>query len=179
MEDNNFLKRGKGKIKGSIKKDAFYNFYEKNCKEKKISRIAYNAFLKELLDNFSKAIVELGLELKIVKVGKIRIKSNKLNFFKKDGTRSKHLRVNWQATWDYWHTKYSNLTKQEITEVKNKKVLYHDNDHTNQEFYSHHWDNLTMSLKYKTFYNFKPSRQYSRLIAKVVKDPNRKVFYYG
>jgi hypothetical protein len=66
-----------------------------------------------------------------------------------------------------------------ITEIDNKTVIYHENEHSNQEFYEHHWDKLTANLKYKNFYKFKPSRQYSRLIAKVVKDPNRKTFYYG
>jgi hypothetical protein len=178
-EVNTYLKRGKSKITGSIKKDAFYNFYDKNAKEKKVPRVVYNKFIKELLERYSTAIVETGLELKINKIGKIRIRSNKLHFFNKEGKRNKNLRVNWQKTWEYWHSKYPELNRQEITEIKNKTVIYHENEHSQQEFYSHYWDNLTANLKYKSFYGFKPSRQYSRLIARVVKDPNRKVFYYG
>ena len=71
------------------------------------------------------------------------------------------------------------LSQEEIIKLENKKVIYHQNDHSNGEFYEHYWDKLTNTLKYKSFYVFKPSRQYSRLIAEVVKDPNRKVFYYG
>jgi len=178
-DKNSYLKRGKGKIAGSIKKDAFYKFYESNAKEKKVTRVVYNAFIKELLSRYSHAIVESGLELKINKIGKIRVRSHNLRFFNKDGKRNKNLRVDWHKTWAYWHSKYPELNRQEITEIKDKVVLYHDNDHTEQEFYAHHWDNLTANLKYKSFYGFKASRQYSRLIAKVVKDPNRKVFYYG
>ena len=178
-ETNTYLKRGKGKIAGSIKKDAFYKFYEQNAKEKRVPRVRYNAFIKELLTRYSHAIVELGLELKINKIGKIRVRSQKLRFFNKDGKRNKNLRVDWHKTWAYWHSKYPELNRQEITQIENKTVIYHENDHTDQEFYGHHWDNLTASLKYKSFYGFKASRQYSRLIAKVVKDPNRKVFYYG
>lgn len=176
---NTYLKRGAGKAKGTIKKDAFYAFYKNNAKQPLLDKKEYNAFLKELLVNFSEAIVELGLELKIPKVGKLRIKSNPLHFFKKDGQRAKSLRPDWERTWEYWHKKYEGLTRQEITEIKNKPIIFHENDHTQNEFYEHYWDKITTILKFKSFYNFKASRQYSRLIAKVVKDPNRKIFYYG
>lgn len=179
MEDNKFLKRGKGKIAGNIKKDQFYKEYKNNAKEKIIIRPIYNKFLKDLLDTFSKEIVQTGLELKILKVGKIRIRSNQMHFFKQNGERSKSLKVNWKATWEYWEIKYPKLTRDDIIKINNKTLIYHENDHSNQEFYEHFWDNFTTSLKYKSFYTFKASRQYSRLIAKIVKNPNRKTFYYG
>jgi|TARA_R110001592_G_scaffold59062_1_gene179123 hypothetical protein len=171
--------RGAGKTKGNIKKNDFYKHYKENAKEEIISKPLYNSFIKELLTTFSKAIVKLGLELKINKVGKFRVRSKQLHFFNKDGTRAKSLKVDWQATWSFWHEKHPNLSKEEIIDLKNKQVIYHQNDHTDGEFYEHYWDKLTNVLKYKSFYVFKPSRQYSRLIAEVVKDPNRKVFYYG
>ena len=179
VEDNNFLKRGKGKIAGDIKKDQFYKYYLENAKEKIVIRSTYNKFVKDLLQTFSQEIVEKGLELKINRVGKLRIRSREMHFFKKNGERSKSLRVNWSATWDYWGIKYPGLTRDEITQITNKTLIYHENDHTNQEYYEHFWDNFTTNLKYKSFYTFKASRQYSRLIAQVVKDPNRKTFYYG
>lgn len=82
MQKNSIYQRGKGKNTGSVKKDAFFAFYAANAKEKLVDRKVYNNFLKELLHNFSTAIVELGLELKINKVGKLRIKSSPLKFFK-------------------------------------------------------------------------------------------------
>ena len=179
MEDNNFLKRGKGKIAGDIKKDQFYKYYSENAKEKVVERSVYNKFLRDLLSIFSTEIVETGLELKINRVGKLRIRSKEMHFFKKNGERSKSLKVNWAATWKYWETKYPGLTKDQITQETNKTLIYHENDHSNQEYYEHFWDNFTANLKYKSFYTFKASRQYSRLIAQIVKDPNRKTFYYG
>jgi hypothetical protein len=176
---NTYLKRGKGKNTGNIKKNAFFVFYKANAKESVVDKKLYNSFLKELLETFSAAIIKEGLELKINKIGKLRIKSSPLKFLKKNGELSKSLKVNWQATWNNWQNKYPELTKEEITKITNKKVIYHENEHSNQEFYSYYWDKLTITLKYKTFYNFKASRQYLRLIAQVVKDPNRKIFYYG
>lgn len=179
LSNSTYLKRGQGKVKGNIKKDAFFSYYVENAKEKTVEKKTYNKFIKELLEVFSTAIVEKGLELKINKVGKLRIKSNTLYFFKKNGERNKSLKVNWEATWTHWHNKYPELTRDQIVAIPDKKLVYHENEHSSQEFYRHHWDKLTINLRYKSFYNFKASRQYLRLIAKVVKDPNRKIFYYG
>ena len=77
--------RGKGKTKGNVKRNEFYKHYKENAKEEIISKSLYSAFIKELLATFSKAIVETGLELQINKVGKLRIRSKKLNFFDKNG----------------------------------------------------------------------------------------------
>lgn len=172
------LQRGKGKNLGNIKKKDFYKYYKENARLPKLENIKYNNFLKDLLETFSKAIVEEALELKINQIGKIRIKTKVLNLIKSNGELSK-LKVNWKATWDYWFSKYEGLTKEEIVKQKNKKLLYHDNEHSNQEYYVHYWNNFTSNLKYKSFYDFKPSRQYSRLLAQIIKDPNRKIFYYG
>ena len=65
--------RGEGKIKGEVKKNDFYKHYKDNAKEEIISKPLYNSFIKELLTTFSKAVVELGLELKINKIGKFRV----------------------------------------------------------------------------------------------------------
>lgn len=178
-KNNTYLQRGKGKNTGSVKKDAFFAFYKEHAKEPIVDKKVYNHFIKELLDKFSRAIVTEALELKLNKIGKLRVKSNPLKFFNKHGEKYKSLKVNWEKTWTNWHKKYVGLSRQEITEIENKPLIYHENEHSGQEFYSHYWDNITVPLRYKTFYNFKASRQYLRLIAQVVKDPNRKVFYYG
>lgn len=174
-----YLKRGKGKKPGDIKKYDFYSYYRKNAQREKLERKKYSAFLKDLLTTYSEMIVKENFELKLDKIGYIRVQARPLKFLKKDGTLAKSLKVNWPATWEMWEKKYPGLSRDEITELKNKKVIYFENAHTNQEFYCHLWDNKTALLKFKSFYKFKPSRQYSRLISKVVKEPNRKVFYYG
>jgi len=179
LDSNKYLKRGKGKITGSIKKAAFFSFYLKNAKETLVPNTTYKAFLKDLLETYSTEIVTSGLELRINKVGKLRIRSRKLKFFDKNNVQYKSLRPNWKASWEFWHKKYPTLTKDEIVNLQNKLIIYHENEHSDQEFYEHYWDKATINLKFKSFYIFKASRQYSRLIAKVVKDPNRKVFYYG
>lgn len=175
---HNFLKRGKGKILSSVKKQDFYKDYKERSSNP-IDIKLFNKFNKELLQLYSTEIVTTGLELRIPHVGKLRVRAKDLHFFRADGKLAKSLKVDWQATWSYWEKLYPGKTKDEITEITGKKLLYHENAHSNSEFYEHFWDNYSAPLKYKSFYNFKPSRQYSRLIAKTVKDPNRKTFYYG
>lgn len=179
IEENTYLKRGKGKAIGDVKKSDFYTFYKKKTKEKLLPKPTYNAFLKDLLQAFSEAMILENLEIKITQLGKLRIKSSKLKIFNEKGEKNKGLKVDWKACWDYWTTKYQGLSRQEIVNIKDKILVYHDNEHTEGEFYSHFWDKHTSVVKFKVFYKFEASRQYSRMIAQVVKDPNRKIFYYG
>jgi len=178
-KSNIYLKRGKGKTTGDIHKYDFFKHYKKKAKNAKLERKEYDAFLKELLSTFSRTIVKENMQLKLGPLGYLRVKANKLHFFKKNGEKSKSLKVDWPTTWKMWEKTYEGKTRDEITELKGKKVVYFMNDHTNQEFYQHYWDRLTSSVKYHRFYEFTPSRQYSRLINTVVKDPNRKIYYYG
>jgi len=173
------LKRGKGKSIASIKKYNFFSYYREKTILNKIERKEYSSFIKDLLIAYSEAIVKENLQLKMGKLGTIRIQAKKLHYFTKNGERAKTLQVDWQKTLAYWEEKYEGKTRDELKKIQNKTVIYHENEHTNGEFYRHLWDNLTAVVKYKRFYKFKPSRQYSRLIATTVKDKNRKIFYYG
>ncbi|QDP66166.1 MAG: hypothetical protein GOVbin3661_82 [Prokaryotic dsDNA virus sp.] len=183
QQSNTYLKRGKGKSNGNIIKRHFFSYYNKHSKLKKVSRKAYDNFLKELLEAYSNAIVKDNMSLKVGSLGYIRIKATKGKFFNKEGKLAKSLKPNWPATFEYWHKKWPDLTRDEIVALKDKgikkKVVYFQNEHTNREYYEHYWDTSTTMVKFHRFYEFTPSRQYSRLIAKIVKDPNRKTYYYG
>jgi hypothetical protein len=145
---------------------------------KLVDNSTYNKFLSSLLKEFGDKIVTEAFELKLSGLGLIRVRTNHLQLIDKNGNPFKKLRVDWGKTKEYWNTIYPNKSFEEIKQIKGKKVLYHDNEHTNGEFYEHFWDKLTL-VKYVRFFKFTPSRQYSRLISKTVKIPNRKVFYYA
>ena len=72
---NNYLKRGKGKKIGDIKKYDFFAHYRKNAKLAKLERTQYSRFIKELLNTYSEAIVKENLELKFGKLGFISNKT--------------------------------------------------------------------------------------------------------
>lgn len=174
-----YLKRGKGKKTGDIKKYDFFSHYRKNAELEKFDRKTYSAFLKELLSAYSEAIVKENMELNLGPLGRLRIKSRKMEMFNKNGEFHKGLKVDWNASWEYWEIKYPNLSRDEIVAIKDKTVIFHENEHTSNEIYTHLWDKTTAIVKFQRFYTFSASRQYRRLINEVVNDPDRKVFYYG
>lgn len=176
---SNYLKRGSGKNKGNIKKYDFFSHYRKNTTYEKLDRKTYSAFVSELLKEYSEAIVKKNLELKFGKLGYIRVQARNLHFFNKEGKLSKSLKPDWKKTWESWEKKYPNISRDEITKIKNKKVIYFENDHTNGEFYLHLWDNITSLVKFKSFYKFKAARKYGRMITEEVNKKPRTVFYYG
>ena len=90
---SNYLKRGTGKNTGNVKKYDFYSYYRKHTKFPRMERKEYSAFLKDLLSTFSENIVKENMELKLGKLGFIRIQAKKLHYFKKDGTRSDTLKL--------------------------------------------------------------------------------------
>ena len=46
------------------------------------------------------------MQLKLGPLGYLRVKANKLHFFKKNGEKSKSLKVDWPTTWKMWEKTY-------------------------------------------------------------------------
>lgn len=176
--ENEYLKRGEGKTNGNIKKDDFWLFYKQCSIDKRLDRKTYNSFLNDYLKELSTKIVTEALEVKITNLGLIRVRSKKLTLVKRDGTVAKTLKPDWKATWKYWEEKYPNISRDEIIKIDGKKLVYHENDHTQGEFYEHFWDKRNSRIEGQSLYVFEPSRNFSRLITLIVKDLNRKTFYY-
>ena len=166
------------KDNSDITKYDFFSHYRKNTKFSKIDRTLYSKFVTELVDSYTRAIVEEGMELNMGRLGYLRIKTVPFTgYFNKEGNLRK-LQVDWKKTWDKWYIDYADKTKNEIDKIKGKTVIFHENTHTNGEYYKFFWDNTTRQIKFKSFYRFKPARQYKKLITKVVLAKPRTIFYY-
>ncbi len=64
---NSYLKRGKGKTVGDIKKKDFYSYYRKHSSaKKKLDKLAYGRFTKDLMSTFSEAIVKDAINTEII-----------------------------------------------------------------------------------------------------------------
>jgi hypothetical protein len=174
-----YVKRGKGRYNTEVKRKDFYKHYAKNHTAKRTDLTTYRAFLTELLHTLSTKIVTENLEVKIPMMGRFRIKAvnGTRLMFDEDGTIK--LKADWKATWEHWYKKYPGLTRKEILAIPGIKVLYYENKHSQGEIYKYHWDKYTAIFGCKSYYKFIATRQYNRLLAQTVKDPNRKVFYYG
>jgi hypothetical protein len=197
MEEEKTNKKTK-RFKGDITKNDFWLHYKNNAKEgkkillktkdsegkqkikiKKLEKAEYNKFINELLKTYGEIIVKEAFELKFHRLGSIRIKSKKLSLLDENGKFNKGVKVNWVATWEYWNAKYKGKTREEILQIPDKTLIRFTNEHTENEYYYHFWYKERSVVKYRILYKFLPSRQFSRLIAKTVKEPNRKVFYYS
>jgi hypothetical protein len=176
MEQQVNTRKKKERTLGDIKRRHFYQFYRKHGKTVRVDNKVYNRFLSELLQIMSDNIVLNNEPFSIPHLGHFRIKAFTPNLINKDGSL-KNLKVDWKATQEYWKTKYPGKTLAELRFIQGKPVLYHENEHSNGEIYKHHW--MKNQFRPLENYDFKASRQYSRLLAQTVKDPNRKVFYYG
>jgi hypothetical protein len=172
------IKQKNPKKKSDVKKVSFYNNYKKEHSSPEVSLTQYYGFLSDVFKKFSEEIVLSNMELRLLKLGKFRVQSVSKGILKKNG-EMRARKPDWARTKQYWSEKYPGLTPLELKEINNKLIIYHENEHTNGEYCKHLWDKMTVFSNNVRLYKFIPSRQFSRLLASVLKDPNRKVFYYA
>ena len=178
QQGSKYLKRGKGKTNTNVGRADFYKYYKNNAEEP-YTRKEYDRFITELFKQFGEAMVNDSLILNLKGLGIFRVMSFTYNPIDQEGKIKKSNKPNWQRTFEYWHKKYPDLTRDEILNLDEKlKVIYHDNDHSNNEVCKFVWK-PAMGLTNKKNYTFSPTRALSRMLAKELKNPIRKTFYYG
>ena len=179
-EQNNWKKRGPGKVQSTVKHYIFYSYYRKNTlPNNKVGRKEYNKFLNDLTKAFMDSMIEENTEIKLTGLGRFRIKET--DSFRKDRYGELKLRkspVDWDSTWKYWRTKYEGLLDSEIIKIDNKPILRFENEHRQGKIYSFYWDKITTILKNKSKYNFRPTRLAKEKLGKLLKT-NDNIFYYG
>jgi hypothetical protein len=181
MEDNNraWAKRTEGKVKQGMKKYAFYSYYRKNTINSKMTRLQFDAFMNDMIESLTKAMINESLDIKIPLLGVFRVRERKLTLLNDNGEVKKSLKADWGKSWDFWRTKYPELTDNEIAKLKGKQVLYHDNEHTNNCFYSIVWEKRRSVVRNKSIYVFKPMGTLKQKLVNVLKDNDKQIFYYG
>lgn len=166
------IKRGAGVNSADIKLTDFTRNYRKHSKGQLSARY-YREIFKELCQEFSELLLS-GKEIKMTNLGRIRICARPMLFHK-----IKRMQPDWKATRELWKKQYPNLTAEEILKIKNKTILRHENDHTSNEYYQILWDKVTLNNKGTIFYKFVPARLFKRKLSEIVRNPQRKIFYYG
>lgn len=179
QHSNNWKKRTKGKHILDVTEYDFYSFYIKNTvKENRLSRKQFNAFIKDLMIALTNAMIDESLEIKIPMLGAFRVRERKLNLLNHNNELAK-LKPDWGKTWEYWRSKYSELTDEQIIEIKNKKLIYHDNEHSNQYYYHIIWEKRRCLIANNSLYNFIPNRLLKSKLSNTILDNTKQVFYYG
>ena len=96
---------------------------------------------------------------------KIRVVDGKLDTTK--------MIVDWGATWKYWREKYGDKTKEEIKQIKDKKVIYFTNEHTDGNVMKWYWDRTMCNIPNRTIYRFKPVKANRLNLANWIRNKDR------
>lgn len=173
------FKRGKRKILSSFGLQDFYKYYKSKTKNP-VDYKTYSAVIKQFNDAVLDEIVYNSREFSIPgRLGKLRIKRFKNNFLTEEGDLNRtFLKPDWKRTWELWRRLYPEKTDQEIKNVKEKKLIYHTNEHTDNHYYRFYWDKLTCNLTNHTLYNFKPTRTNKKKLIEAIKDEDLNIEYY-
>ena len=108
-------------------------------------------------------------------LGTIRIRKYKKKIrLTKDGEVDvRSLYVDWKATRDLWEKEYPGKTMKELKLIKDKPMMYHTNEHTEQYVFRLFWNRSGCAIENKNIYSIVLTRTNKRRIAELVKsNPN-------
>ena len=169
-----------GRIKADYTTKDLYKWY----KEKYKNPVEYSVFVKFIKEFYSEIlnlVIYNGIDYILPgRLGSLRIRK-KENFQRiNDKNELVHNRKpNWGKTLKLWEEKYPNYTAEEIKAIPNKPIVYHLNEHTDNNYFRWYWDKMTCNVKNQTAYRFEPIRDKKREAAKAWKEiPKLRNIYY-
>jgi len=149
-----------------------YMYYKSTCD----TAVDYNIFTdicKEFYKEVSKMIVFNAFELRMpYRLGRLRVRKYKPKLkINADGTLDKS-----KLFVDYANT--NKLWSEDEEAKKNKKLVYHLNDHSNGYQHRWFWEKRTSNIPNHSAYCFMPSRQNKRTLAKALKDEDIEIDFF-
>lgn len=166
-----------GKYKVDYKLEHFYRNY-KRTSSNQVTRQQYTAFIKDMTDEFMRSMIESSNDVKIPGIGYFSILSHKPKVIKDGKLNKKALRPDWKKTWEYWYKIYEGKTQKEIIDINDKKVIYHENKHSQGLSFVFKWNKFTSNIKGKKGYKFIPTSTNKKKLNNYIKEnPNH--CYYG
>lgn len=174
------------KIKITYGIEDIYEYYKSNS-DNPIDNKLFKTIIYELNRTISDMIIKDSFEYRIPHgLGFLRIKKKKLKYIIRENRIdiNKNI-INWEETWKYWNSIYK-VSRKEIKDIKNKKVIFQENEHTNGEVMRWYWDKRTVSCKNISAYSFKvvkggeyENKLYGRLgLSKWIKSEEKDNDYY-
>lgn len=170
------VKRGRSKVTADYTLADSYKAYIDNLADKRskynVSRTVYTAICKEMNEAIFKLMVDDNFEFRLPsRMGIQRVKKWKPvpKFDEKGELITTNLPVDWKATMQLW---------KEDKECKEaKQLVFHTNTHTNGYKCKWYWSKKICNVANKTVYQFIPSRDMKRYLAKRVKEDKSLNFY--
>jgi hypothetical protein len=136
-----------------------YSTYNNNVVEAmQVPYSAYMEILKEFNSLLRSRIIYNSEDIKLpCNLGRLRVKKFKMKLHKMN-----KLKPDWKATKELWARNPECKAK--------KQLVLHLNEHRSGYAYRVYWDKNISRVKNHRYYHFKPSRQFSRELSKVLKD---------
>lgn len=172
-------KRGQGKYNSDVLFEDYYAWYVTNVSDP-LPRKLFKAIFKDFIEAMMLEVIYHGYELNMpAKMGSILIREGEYKFtLNKDGELdTSRLAVNWKKTKDKWERLYPGLGPEELKAIKNKPLIYIENDHTDETIKKWCWNKLSCNFKYQSLYTFNATRGWDQILTKANKEKN--ITYHG
>ncbi len=170
------------KIVADYSSPEFYKYFKKNYPELcTISKSEFTTILKDYFDNIMELLMLKGIEFTMPKrLGSIRVVQyrSKIRLHKDGRLDKRKLRPDWGRCRKIWKEMYPDKSWEEIKEIKNKPVIFHENKHTEGLNYKWHWDRSTCWVTNYTAYRLDICRTNDRKLAKYLQNEDLNLSYY-
>jgi hypothetical protein len=167
-------KRGKGKYNSDYKAKDFYAFYVTNVSDPLPNKL-FRAIFKDFAEAIMLEIIYNGYELNLpAKMGSILIMEMPYEFrLTENGEVDKsRLIPDWKKTKLKWMKLYPDKTPEEISEIKDKPIVYLENEHSDETIKRWYWDKISCNFRYQNIYRFNATRAWDRVLANANKQKN-------
>jgi len=177
------FKRADNKVKIDFKFNDVYKRFKKTSELVKPYDITYSKWCQineEINDSIIINMINTGNEVRVPHLGYFRVIKYKPNITLDENGELvlKTVPVNYKETLKLWEKLYPNMSSEEVSEIKNKPLVYLENKHTRGYRCKFKWKKGKCKVKNKTYYGFFTIRKYNRLLNTVLKDPNFKGDFY-
>lgn len=172
------FKRGKGEYNSFTKIDDFYSWYSATVSDP-LPKQLYKAIFKAYIGRIMVEVIYNSFDFSMGhNLGSVRIREKDYRILLgEDGKVDKHELVpDWGKTLKKWKKIYADIPPAEWKAIKDKPMMYIENDHSDGTIKQWFWDKVTCNIPHQTKYKFNATRTLDRLLAKVNKESN--VTYY-
>lgn len=144
-----------------------------------IRRKEYVSLCHEINNALIDKIIKDPMEFRMpYRLGTLSIKKNKIRLNVKNGELDKNKLIpDWGKTWEVWQRDYPGLTRKEIFDIRDKKVIYNMNHHTNGFIMRWVWDKGTCFVPNHSVYYFKPTKANRLELSRWINNEERDMDY--
>ena len=145
----------------------------------KLKRKDYVNICHRVNDALIDKIIKESMEFRMpYRLGTLSVKKNKVLLAVKDGVLEKHRLIpDWGKTWEMWNNDNPGLTRKEIFKIKDKKIIYNMNHHTNGYVMKWFWDKGTSYVPNHSVYYFRPTKANRLALASWINNEDRENDY--